>query len=156
LVPEDERIRLIEIAGPIWIGEKRNFGCERAIGEFIAHWDDDDHSAPGRLADQIGRILENGKAVTGYREMRFTDGTNSWIYRGAADFALGTSLLYRREWWQKNKFPAVQIGEDGIFTTAAAKQNQLVSAEAGDLMYATVHADNTSPRQLKGSNWRQL
>jgi glycosyltransferase involved in cell wall biosynthesis len=48
------------------IGAKRNLGCEAARGEIIAHWDDDDYSAPGRLEDQVRRILTSGKAVTGY------------------------------------------------------------------------------------------
>src|SRR3954465_8432998 len=43
------------------IGAKRNWGCQRATGELIAHWDDDDYSAPTRLADQVARLLESGK-----------------------------------------------------------------------------------------------
>jgi O-antigen biosynthesis protein len=153
LVPEDDRIRLIHISDGFEIGGKRNFGCERARGEVICTFDDDDHSEPGRMADQIGRLIESGKSVTGYFAMRFTDGARWWQYTGDRDFALGTSLCYRREWWTGHQFPAVQIGEDNAFVSAASAGGQLVTADANGLMYATVHEGNTSPRNM-GDRWK--
>ena len=86
LVPEhDPRVRLIHLAGWPEIGAKRNYGCERAAGDVIAHWDDDDYSAPERLADQVQRLLESGKAVTGFHSMRFTDGVRWWKYEGTRE-----------------------------------------------------------------------
>jgi glycosyltransferase involved in cell wall biosynthesis len=154
LLPDDETIRLIELAGSPEIGEKRNFGCERAAGDLIAHWDDDDWSAPGRLADQVTRLLDSGKCVTGYRSMRFTDGTTSWKYTGTAHFALGTSLLYRKEWWKGHRFKALQIGEDNAFVSEALAV--LITVDAGDLMWASVHKGNTSPRNLSKDGYRKL
>ena len=155
LVPDDARIRLIHLEGPIGIGDKRNFGCLRAAGGAIAHWDDDDHSAPERLADQLRRLAESGKSVTGYRSMRFTDGERWWMYAGAVNYALGTSLFYRTEWWRSNRFASVQVGEDNQFVANASAQRELVTADAGSLMYATIHPGNTSPRN-KGSSWTLL
>lgn len=154
--PNDPRIRLIEITGSLDIGQKRNFGCERAAGEIICHWDDDDYSAPGRIQDQISRLIESGNAVTGYRSMKFTDGTRWWLYRGVPQYALGTSLCYRRSWWEQYKFPAKQVGEDNHFVEIAAAAGQMISVDAGDLMYATIHGGNTSPRNLSGSSWTQI
>jgi hypothetical protein len=87
--------------------------------------------------------------------MRFTDGSRWWKYLGTRNYALGTSLCYRREWWEVNKFPALQIGEDNAFVENAARRRQLVTEDAGELMYATIHPGNTSPRN-KGSNWKAL
>src|SRR4029077_3693751 len=137
------------------IGDKRNFGCERAAGEIVCHWDDDDYSAPGRLADQLNRQLDSGKNVTGYHSMRFTDGDRWWQYHGERNYVLGTSLCYRKEWWGMNPFKSVQVGEDNVFTTQAWAAGQLETADAGELMYATIHAGNTSPRTL-GNNWTRL
>jgi glycosyltransferase involved in cell wall biosynthesis len=50
------------------LGRKKNLGNEFASGEIIAHWDDDDWSGPGRLTDQVNRILESGKS--GHRLQR--------------------------------------------------------------------------------------
>lgn len=156
LVPADAPVRLLHLSGHAEIGAKRNLGCERAAGEIIAHWDDDDWSAPERLDDQVARLLASGRAVTGYRSMRFTDGARWWLYRGAADYALGTSLCFRRAWWERHRFPALQIGEDNEFVRAAAATGQLETADAGELMWATIHAGNTSPRRLSGANWAEL
>ena len=156
LVPEDDpRVRLIHLAGWPEVGAKRNYGCERAAGEIIAHWDDDDYSAPARLADQVQRLLESGKAVTGFHSMRFTDGVRWWKYEGTRNYALGTSLCYRRDWWSAHRFPVVQVGEDNQFVATAHSAGELVTADAGDLMYATNHSGNTSPRKL-GDNWKPI
>ncbi len=155
LLPDDPRIRLIQLAGRPEIGPKRNYGCERAVGDVIAHWDDDDYSAPGRLADQVERLLESGKAVTGFHSMRFTDGIRWWQYEGTRNYALGTSLCYQRIWWEAHPFSAVQVGEDNQFVAEAHAAGELITANAGVLMYATNHAGNTSPRKL-GDNWKPL
>jgi len=156
LVPDDERIRLIHLEGNISIGDKRNFGCERAAGEVIAHWDDDDHSGPGRLADQLGRLEESGRAVTGYHSMKFTDGERWWKYGGTLNYALGTSLVYRRDWWSRNRFRSVDIGEDNQFVAMAHAAGELTTVDAGDLMHASIHRGNTSHKNNKGSAWRAI
>ncbi len=156
LVPDDPSIRLLELDGNPTIGDKRNLGGSRAGGSVIAHWDDDDHSAPERLTDQIRRLIDSGQSVTGYCSMRFTDGSRSWLYRGATHYAIGTSLCYRRDWWQSHPFPGLQVGEDGAFAATAHQAGQLTTAEAGELMHATIHPGNTSPRQLTGRQWVAL
>jgi hypothetical protein len=156
LVPSDERIRLVHLAESRSIGEKRNFGCERASGDIICHFDDDDFSGPERVASQVETLLRNpSRSVVGFHSMRFTDGERWWKYIGTRNYALGTSLCYRREWWQVNKFPALMVGEDNAFVANAHARGQLVTEDAGELMYATVHANNTSPRNM-GSNWKLI
>jgi glycosyltransferase involved in cell wall biosynthesis len=154
LALDDGSVQYHRVAG-LEIGAKRNICCARASGDIIMHWDDDDYSNPFRMGDQVWRLAQSGKAVTGYCSMRFTDGPRAWLF-SRPDFALGTSLCYRRDWWEQHPFPAVQVGEDGAFVDAAKAAKQLVVADAGDLMHATIHAGNTSPRQLSGSNWKEL
>lgn len=144
-------IRLIEIESGRKIGEKRNFGCSMARGEFIAHWDDDDYSAPGRLAEQMGRLQESGKAVTAYDSMYFGNREGEWWRFEARKMAgIGTSLLYRAEWRASHPFPAKQICEDNEFVHGAGVARVLVTAPAGLFMAATIHTGNTSPRNLNG------
>jgi len=157
LVPQDPRIRLI-VTGPFPnIGAKRNWANVQAKGEIIAHWDDDDHSAPGRLAGQMTRLQVSGKAVTGYQSMKFTDGTSWWLYTGNAAIAMGTSLCYRRAWWMAHPFPAQQIGEDATFVGLAAQEQELVTEGDLNLMYATIHPGNSCARQPgSGPPWSEL
>ncbi len=154
-MPDDEHIRLLVLEGAPGIGDKRNLGCNHARGEVIAHWDDDDYSAHTRLADQLARLDSSGKPVTGYHAMRFTDGTRWWKFEGKKSYALGTSLCYRKEAWQRNKFPAIQVGEDNHFVAVAAARGELVTADAGELMYANNHPGNTSPKYI-GEGWTLL
>lgn len=155
LLPASGRVRLMHLAETRNIGEKRNFGCSQAAGEIICHWDDDDWSAPDRLARQVEMLADSGRAVAGFHSMRFTDGARWWQYKGTRDYALGTSLCYRRDWWQAHNFAHAQVGEDNQFVKAAWDAKQLVNEDAGERMYATTHAGNTSPRSL-GENWREI
>lgn len=157
LIPNDPSIRLLQIEEGIRIGEKRNFGCDRAAGEIIATWDDDDFSAPDRLADQVQRLEASGCAVTGYCPMLFTDGERWWQYvNGDKLFALGTSLCFRRSWWASHPFKPIQVGEDGAFIEPAKKAKEITVVPANELMYATIHRNNTSPRSLDPSNWKRV
>jgi hypothetical protein len=84
--------------------------------------------------------------------MRFTDGERWWQYRGTTNYALGTSLCYRRDWWRARRFRSLQVGEDNQFVSEADAFGQLITADAGQFMHATVHPGNTSPRKM-GSAW---
>jgi len=153
LVPMDDRIRLVHLADARSIGEKRNFGCGIASGDVICHWDDDDWSEPERLADQVDRLGDY--AVSGYHSMRFSDGVGWWKYEGTKGYALGTSLCYRRSWWQAHPFEAKNVGEDNAFVSVASSAGRLISVDAGNMMYATIHTGNTSPRMM-GDNWKPI
>jgi hypothetical protein len=100
-------------------------------------------------------LEETGKSVTGYHSIRFTDGEHWWQYSGTPNYSVGTSLLYRREWWKRNRFRSVQIGEDNQFVAVASAAGELATADAGDLMHATIHRGNTSPRKM-GSAWTAI
>lgn len=157
LIPRDDpTITHIHIEEGYTIGEKRNFGANRAEGEIIAHFDDDDWSAPDRLADQIDRLCTSRLDVTGYQHILFTNGSQWWRYHGMGNYAVGTSLCYRKDFWMRNRFPAQQVGEDGEFVMRANGARQLVVADAGELMVATVHSGNTSPRSIQGDQWEEL
>ncbi len=148
--------RHIHLAGNPTIGAMRNVGCEHARGEVIATFDDDDYSAPDRLAFQVRMLLDSGKCVVGFRTVKFTDGHRWWLYTGGRDYAVGTSLVYRRDWWQRHRFPEIQVGEDTGFVGTARARSQIAVADAGELMYATIHPQNTSPRELKKPCWKEL
>jgi len=156
--PSEAGIQYWSEPGHKLVGAKRNLACSRAHGEIICHWDSDDYSAPGRIADQVARLLESGCVVTGYHTMVFLDQTarQAWRYKGDTNFALGTSLCYQRDFWKAHPFPVdAKVGEDGWFIKQA--RGHLVSVDAGDLMFARNHGENTSPRQMVDSyRWQKL
>lgn len=150
-------VRLIHVAEQRQIGAKRNFGCKRAAGDIVCHFDDDDYSAPERIASQVAALEAHpGKQVTGYHSMEFRDDNGiRWRYSGGLHYALGTSLCYTKAFHQQHPFPATQVGEDNHFVGTAWSLQELHTDDAGELMYATIHAGNTSPRAL-GSAWTRL
>ena len=146
------------------VGWKRNRCCEMARGEWIAHWDDDDWSHDARLAHQMGIALGSGAVVTGYSSMEFRDlGTGErWQYTASSDrYALGTSLFYRRWFWERTKFIEVNqlpdgtlIPEDAAFVAAASRC--IVTDPGVGMMWASIHPGNTSPRRTSGAQWRKI
>jgi len=143
------------------VGAKRNLAVSRAHGKIIIHWDSDDHSSPLRMRDQVERLLSSGFPVTGYRSMLFLDEKNkrAWRYRGALDFALGSSLCYLKSFWAKHTFPVnAQVGEDSWFVRQA--KGRIASVDAGSMMYAREHAENTynrvAAKQKDKMHWESL
>ena len=146
------------------IGAKRNLGCALARGEFIAHFDSDDWSAPERLDDQMRRLTASGLALTGYHSMLFTDGARWWRFDGpdvqGGKGAFGTTLLYRREWWKKHPFsdgPKNRTdSEDRPFVQTAMMAGRFTSAPAKEMMIARVHGGNTSPKGTTGWKYKSV
>lgn len=132
------------------IAEKRNLCCQFAKGEIITHHDSDDWSAPNRIADQVKRLEESGKSVVGYHSLLFHVERNRWMkYEGHANYAIGTSLCYRKSFWAQHPFrPGTDfpnVGEDNNFVSAAAKMGELASVDGGLMMVARVHEGQTNP-----------
>jgi glycosyltransferase involved in cell wall biosynthesis len=145
------RVRYFRRADRLSIGAKRNLAAHLATGEVICQFDSDDYYAPDRIRDQVLRLTASGKTVTGYRNIRFTDGVNWWLNTNWPG-GHGASLCYRRSWWETHPFPEMQCGEDWYFVETAMRANEFLAADAGEMMYATIHADNTSPRVI-GEGW---
>lgn len=152
--PGGDCVRYILLPSRRSIGAKRNIAASHARGQIICHWDDDDRSAPGRIADQLNRLLASGCQVTGYNEVEFVDQRGRrWIYKSPPDYAVGSSLMYYRDFWINNPFPDVDVGEDNAFVTRARALGTLVVAPARGMLLASIHDGNTSPRNTCGSNW---
>lgn len=140
--------------GRLSIGDKRNHCAFVADGDIVIHFDSDDIYGPERISDQVARLESTGKAVTSYRNIKFTDGQNWWKNTNWPG-GYGASLCYRRDWWQKHPFPDTSDGEDWQFVQAAMQANEFVAGDAGDMMVASIHPGNTSPRVI-GPGWIPL
>jgi glycosyltransferase involved in cell wall biosynthesis len=133
---------------------KRNRCCEVAHGETIMHWDSDDWSAPDRMANQVSTLEESGRQVTGFHSMLFYEEHSGRCFKYLNDesYALGTSLTYLKSFWQSHPFnETLKDGEDNQFVKEAMRATQLVSVDAGQLMVARIHPNNTSPKDLGGT-----
>ena len=155
LVPDAVYIYLAEKQT---IGAKRNLACEAARGEVICHFDDDDWSAAGRIRDQVTRLLESGKQMTGYHSITYWDGTKAYRYVSAVpQYAVGTTMCYQKSFWDINRFPAKNYAEDNALVYKARDENQLIAEDARQMMVVRSHASCTSsPERLRQNTWPEV
>ncbi|HWR36375.1 MAG TPA: glycosyltransferase family A protein [Clostridia bacterium] len=133
------------------VGRKRNIACEHSAGDVIAHWDDDDWSTPDRLVVQADRLLGTKKPLSGDGSLLFWDvrTNDASIYAGGKDYACGSTLMYRKDFWEQNRFLGVECGEDSNFVGRAARLGKLdvrEDSEVRPVVIATIHHGNTSAR----------
>jgi glycosyltransferase involved in cell wall biosynthesis len=144
LLEDLPRWQYLRVSGSASIGRKLNLGCAIARGHVFVRWDDDDWSAPTRIADQLQRLLASGKGVGGYQSMTFWDGRCGRRYLGEENWSLGTALCFTRGFWQQHPFEDISAGEDSLFVQAAQRAGEIVSVDAGPRMVARIHPGNVT------------
>jgi len=145
-IPNDDRIRYIHLTARTTTGAKRNLGAENATSEIIANWDDDDWSHPHRIEDEVRRLHNSRKSVTGYNQTVIYEVTHKKFMLnlgGPPYLASGTSQMYWKQWWKQHQYPNVSFGEDSVFAREARLADQLAIAPVGKMMVALRHGRNT-------------
>lgn len=134
---------------------KRNRVNALANGDIIWHLDSDDYSAPNRMADQINRLKETQKSVTGYGNLLFYQEATGKVFEyRQRDYACGSSLCYLRSFWLKNQFIEIKAtGSDNFFVKAARESGELDSTIGGSDLIARIHDGNTSRKERLGCNY---
>ncbi len=162
------------------IGWLRNLANERAgamIGaDIICHWDSDDWSHPNRIAEQVALLQSSGAECVGYNEMLFWrefpsadpcyDLDEAWLWReNIKNYAVGTSMMYWRETWERAPFPDYSEGCDDLYWAHGDKKKGIAAvkivSESGvrkfdPRMIASIHGGNTCAKiDAKQSAWRR-
>jgi len=154
IVPVHPRIQYIRSEKYISTGAKRNLCCEKARGEVIVHWDDDDWQSPNRLEDQVSKLQASKKAVLWYNNILYWNEEEKFACRCFPPAAVmsyaphGATFCYRRDWWEKNKFGDCVVGEDTNFGRNAVHRQQASWTDAGQniVIRAHGHADSKTAR----------
>ncbi|MBA2646931.1 MAG: glycosyltransferase [Pyrinomonadaceae bacterium] len=159
-IPEDARVRRVRLEQKMSVGAKRNLACEEARGEFIVHWDDDDWYPSWRVSAQMRALAEQPADVCGSSRLFFYEAATerAWEYRYTAPGArwvAGSTLAYRKSFWQRNHFPDVQVGEDSLFVWNGANA-EIYDLADSKLCVAGVHPGNTSPKETGGVFWSSI
>jgi ADP-heptose:LPS heptosyltransferase/ubiquinone/menaquinone biosynthesis C-methylase UbiE len=133
------------------LGSKRNFACSQALGRIIAHWDDDDWSAPWRLRYQVEQLLAAKADICGLERVLFyapADG-RAWEYvypGGQRRWVYGASLCYTKAFWETHQFAEIHVGEDTRFVWANTHARIHTLPDARFLV-SVIHEHNTSPKR---------
>lgn len=159
LMPEDERVRYFRLEERRTVGAKRNFACEQARGELIAHWDDDDWHAPHRLSYQVEAMLRERANLCGINTLLFYDTgrRSAWKYGYPPDKKMwlsGSTLCYTRAFWESNRFANINVGEDARFVWGSRAGHMIVLPDS-TFHIGMIHQHNVSPKQTGGAYWQR-
>ncbi|MBN9385046.1 MAG: glycosyltransferase [Chitinophagaceae bacterium] len=157
LVPDDPSIRYYALQGKITLGAKLNLACEHAMGSVIVNWDDDDWYAPNRLTYQVQALEGTGMNVCGINKLLYFDVVRkqAFQYVYPSDqrvWLLGSSLCYKKELWQRQRFVENDVGMDGLFVWATPPREVKV-LEDHTFSVHMIHASNVSPKRTDSGWW---
>ena len=143
------------------LGAKRNLACERASGDVIVHWDDDDWSAPWRISYQVAELLRRGADICGLRSLLFYDERDgaAWRYsypdRASRPWVAGGTLCYTKAYWARHPFPDIRVGEDTRFVWSS-RSSSVLPLEDDRFYVALIHPGSTSRKRTVGERWRPV
>lgn len=159
LIPEDPRIRYERLEQRINIPRKRNLCVQLARGSVIIHFDDDDWSAPGRIAAQLHHLKQFSIGITGFHSILFWEERSRklWKYFGSRGYACGTSFAYLKAFWRRYPFPeGVDLGSDNCVIYGARSRNAAITHDGGQLVVARIHGEQSNRKNLNGQNYRAM
>ncbi|WP_158797409.1 glycosyltransferase family A protein [Pedobacter sp. L105] len=147
LIPDHHRIKYYYTSPLGTIGQKRNYACDKANGEIIMHWDDDDWYAYDWISKQLS-FLETSKAdLCGLNNIIFFSPLvgKFWRYHDPGNerpFIAGATMAYGKKFWEKHPFKDLQIGEDYDYVWNSGAS--IFAHDYTDGFIATLHARNTT------------
>lgn len=134
--PEHPSIREIHLAHPPTLGALRNIAIERAQGELLINWDDDDWSHPLRIEQQVA-AYRPGHIVLLRSQIRANLRTDVAVQVDWNHGISGTMLWPRDE----HRFPLLNQGEDTLFVESFPGK-RIVRRNEARLYVRTYHGHN--------------
>lgn len=165
LIPDNPKIRYFYSEPLGTIGVKRNHACEKAQGEIIMHWDDDDWYAADWISKQVEALSSSGADITGLNRVIFYSPSvnKRWMYEDTdmeQPWLCGATMAYRKSFWQEHPFIDIQVGEDYDFVWNTGAKTFALDYPNG--FVAILHAHNTSIKPVEdikhkktGTTWKE-
>jgi glycosyltransferase involved in cell wall biosynthesis len=158
LLPDLPWIRYVRLEGRAPLGTKRNRGCEAAQGDILVHWDDDDWMSARRLRLQVEALLRGKADLCGLDRLFYFEPSSgrAWEYvypTRSRSWVAGGTFCYRREVWRRNRFAAVDVGEDTRFLWAGGGPRILVLPD-NRFYVGLMHGGNTSTKHTSDPRWQ--
>ena len=157
LIPQAGNIRYFRLDAKISLGAKLNIACEYARGNIIANWDDDDWYAFWRLSYQAKAIKSENVLICGINNLLYYDLLNkkafNYIYpKDQRPWLIGSSLCFKKQFWQLHHFEDINIGMDGLFVWKAPSTNIHIHTDPTFSVHM-IHQNNVSPKNTKSIWW---
>ena len=152
LIPEDPRIRYFYLEPCGNLGLKRNLACEKACGEIIIHWDDDDYYAADWISRQVLYLTTSEADICGIEYIHFFSPITDTFWEGTAlnrnnpanpyQWLAGATLAYWKSFWEAHPFKDLQTAEDDNFVTKTGAK--VFAHDYIDGFVAILHPKNTT------------
>lgn len=147
ILPNHHRLKYYYTTHFDSIGLKRNFGCQKAKGQIIMHWDDDDYYEHDWIRKQIDALEKSGADVCGLNKIMFFSPLvkKFWNYENKdteRPWLSGATMAYWRKFWLAHPFKDLKIGEDYDFIWNNGAK--IFAHEYSDGFIATLHNANTT------------
>jgi glycosyltransferase involved in cell wall biosynthesis len=160
IVPDGPSIHYHRLDSEHTVGKKRNLACERAKGEIILHWDDDDWQANWRVSYQVRALQESDADICGLNQIYFYSPATgqAWEYtypKSAKPWVYGGTLCYLKEFWRRNPFADVDVGEDNHFVWSDVRK-RIHPLEDQRFYVGIIHPGNTSPKKMRSKRWQPV
>lgn len=137
------------LGGAAW-----NEGCRRAKGDVICIFADDDWSAPNRVTYQaLSLMVHNESHVTAFNELLYWNDDEQQAYglKLRDGEAAGYSLCFTKSFWLTHPFDeTIPLGYAGAFKKQAREEGVMRATASHNLIWAGMHADQTSAGHLTG------
>ena len=157
LLPDDPKISYFFTAPLGTIGTKRNYACEKARGDIIVHWDDDEWYATDWISKQVKSLLSSGADITGIEFVNYYSPITDIFWIGSAlnrnnpsrphQWLNGPTIAYWKKFWKQYPFKDLQVGEDDAFVNNPAAKNH--AHDYIDGFVKILHPGNTTTKYFE-------
>lgn len=149
------KLTYIPLARKRSIGYKRNLACERAKHGIILMMDDDDHYPTTSFRRRVAYLLKGRKSyecaacttIAMYDLQKAVSAVNVPPYTlSLAERCSEATLTFTKQFWQRQKFPDVDIGEGENFL--AGRCSEVLEMPPQQIIVAFSHGKNLSSRKI--------
>jgi len=149
----DDNIHLHKASYDNSIGSKRNLACQKANGEIIVHWDDDDWYSADRVSLQVKPIIANECDITGLNNSLFYLLANREFWECSSELTqkmlmknvYGGTLAYSKMFWDNSDgYPNTSLREDADFMLKMIQNGASLKKIDGKELFIYLRHDNNT------------
>lgn len=150
IIREFENISVYPLGSKFSLGKSLNFGVSKAQCDFIAKFDDDDYYGHSYLKNSLESLISSNSDIVGKSSyyiyfksesllgLRYSSKENKFTSRVA-----GSTILFKKDIFEKIKFNDKNLGEDVDFCNDALKSGlRIFSSDRNDYIYIRSNKNN--------------
>jgi glycosyltransferase involved in cell wall biosynthesis len=141
-------IKVFQLDEKVSLGQCNNYAIQNCSYNYVAKFDDDDYYAPYYLKDMMAAFNYSQADIVGKscRFIYFKSKSILGLYSPCPEFSyvnyvVGATMVFKKEVWQKIKFPDVTEGEDTKFQQDSIDGGFKIFA-ADRYNYVTIREEN--------------